>query len=70
MHFIDTPGGADFTMNVHHSAFSTKIEIGHAAPWKQYYWRFVADCTATFSHGGDTDTLSGRPNSEYMLLSK
>lgn len=65
-----TAGDADvqFKMDVHCSAIAVRKEILNAAPWKQYYWRFVADCRAEITCGGKTDKISGIPTSEYMLL--
>ena len=59
---------AQFKMDVHCSAISTHAVIDHAAPWKQYYWRLVADCKAEITFGGKTEKITGKPNSEYMLL--
>ena len=57
-----------FNMDIHCSAISTRAEITGAAPWKQYYWRLVAQCRAEISYAGKTEKLDGKPNSEYMLL--
>jgi hypothetical protein len=54
--------------NIYGKELSTRSEMLYAAPWPQYYWRLVADYTAEITIDGNTDRLSGKPNSEYMLL--
>jgi hypothetical protein len=62
--------GVQFKCNIHGKALSTRSEMLHGAPWPQYYWRLVADYTAEVTVGGETDKISGIPNSEYMLLGR